>query len=108
MASFWGLGQPDPPMRPGWLPLVAIGFVAVRDAANVVSHASERMARVMFGFENYALERHSFREQAVRELEAMTEGHYWEVDTEEGVYVASIDEIELEDELDEELEEDEN
>jgi hypothetical protein len=96
---YWGLGKPDVPLRPSLTPIAALGFVFVSEIATAIAHSAERTARVLFGFENYALDRAAFHQQAARELEAMTDGHYWEVDTEEGVYVASLDEVEIDDDF---------
>ena len=105
MTYYWGDKSAAPPMKPSLPAIGAIGFLFVRDAFQGVAHFAERMSQALFSAANYEASRRAFHEQAVRELEALTEGRYWEVDSDEGLYVAALDEIELEEEDEEEDEE---
>lgn len=85
--------------------VTAIGFLLVRDVCQAAAGFAERMSQALFSTANVEVAQRAFHTQAARELESLVEGRYWEVDSDEGVYVASIDEIELEDEDEEEDEE---
>ena len=102
---YWGDKSAAPPMRVDKRAVAAIGFLLVRDLLSAGSDFSQRLSQVLFSAANAEIKREAFREKAVQELEALVSGNYWEVDSEEGLYVASIDEIELEDDDEEEDEE---
>ena len=102
---YWGDKAAAPPMRPDARIFAAIGLLYVRDLFQSTADFSNRLSQTLFSSKNAEIKREEFHSKAAQEIEALVSGNYWEVDSEEGLYVASIDEIELEEEDEEEDEE---
>lgn len=99
---YWGDSKPEPPMTPDARVYAAIALLFARDLFQSGCNFTNRLAMTLFSAANAELKRAEFREKAVQEMEALVSGRYWEVDADEGLYIASIDEIELEDEEEDE------
>lgn len=99
MADMWGSQDGKVPVRQfSWWLIAGVGSTFVANVARSAAVAAEGLAVVSFGAANQQVSTSVMTEQASREIETLVSGSYWEIDTEEGVYVADGDEYD-EDEM---------
>lgn len=103
-SHFWSAAGQEPVAEWSWFAAAGVAAAATANVLRAVSSGAEMGAALFFAAANAKTSKRLFHEQASAELEALTSGAYWEVETEAGVYVAGLDEYEEDEESDDDCE----
>lgn len=94
MAAYWGVRNTKPTQPWSWTAFSGAVLSGAAGALSSVASSLEMTAVMCFASANDKTQTRAFHQEAARELEALLNANYWEVDTDDGVFVADLDEFE--------------